>query len=51
MTSVMAVEVHLTLRPASIYQCPWQQRGKGATIKGLNSAEGYIRRQLARNLN
>ena len=24
---------------------------KEATIKGLNSAEGYIRRQLAKNLN
>ena len=27
------------------------QEAKEATIRGLNSAEGYIRRQLARNLN
>ena len=27
------------------------QDAKEATIRGLNSAEGYIRRQLARNLN
>ena len=28
-----------------------EKEAKEATIKGLNSAEGYIRRQLARNLN
>ena len=28
-----------------------KQEIKEATIKGLKSAEGYIRRQLARNLN
>ena len=28
-----------------------EKEPKEATINGLNSAEGYIRRQLARNLN
>ena len=28
-----------------------EKEAKEATIKGLNSAEGYIRRQLAKNLN
>ena len=31
--------------------CWGEKEAKEATIKGLNSAEGYIRRQLARNLN
>ena len=43
MTSVMAVEVAPDLKTC--------KAAKEATIRGLNSAEGYIRRQLARNLN
>ena len=58
MTSVMAVEVapdlknFLFLKTCKAYiSVLGNQEAKEATIRGLNSAEGYIRRQLARNLN
>ena len=49
MTSVMAVEVAPDLKTCKAYISVLG--AKEATIKGLNSAEGYIRRQLAKNLN
>ena len=52
MTSVMAVEVAPDLKTCRAYiSVLGEKEAKEATIKGLNSAEGYIRRQLARNLN
>ena len=52
MTSVMAVEVAPNLKTCKAYiSVLGNQEAKEATIRGLNSAEGYIRRQLARNLN
>ena len=52
MTSVMAVEVAPDLKTCKAYiSVLGNQDAKEATIRGLNSAEGYIRRQLARNLN
>ena len=52
MTSVMAVEVAPYLKTCKAYiSVLGNQEAKEATIRGLNSAEGYIRRQLARNLN
>ena len=52
MTSVMAVEVALDLKTCKAYiSVLGEKEAKEATIKGLNSAEGYIRRQLAKNLN
>ena len=52
MTSVMAVEVAPDLKTCKAYiSVLGNQKAKEATIRGLNSAEGYIRRQLARNLN
>ena len=52
MTSVMAVEVAPDLKTCKAYiSVLGNQEEKEATIRGLNSAEGYIRRQLARNLN
>ncbi len=52
MTSVMAVEVTPDLKTCKAYiSVLGNQEAKEATIRGLNSAEGYIRRQLARNLN
>ena len=52
MTSVMAVEVAPDLKTCRAYiSVLGNQDAKEATIRGLNSAEGYIRRQLARNLN
>ena len=51
-TSVMAVEVAPDLKTCKAYiSVLGNQEAKEATIRGLNSAEGYIRRQLARNLN
>ena len=50
MTSVMAVEVAPDLKTCRAYiSVLGEKEAKEATIKGLNSAEGYIRRQLARN--
>ena len=52
MISVMAVEVAPDLKTCKAYiSVLGNQEAKEATIRGLNSAEGYIRRQLARNLN
>ena len=52
MTSVMAVEVAPDLKTCKAYiSVLGEKDAKEATIKGLKSAEGYIRRQLARNLN
>ena len=52
MTSVMAVEVAPNLKTCKAYiSVLGEKEAKEATIKGLKSAEGYIRRQLARNLN
>lgn len=52
MTSVVAVEVAPDLKTCKAYiSVLGEKDAKEATIKGLKSAEGYIRRQLARNLN
>ena len=52
MTSVMAVEVAPDLKTCKAYiSVLGNQEAKEATIRGLNSAEGYIRRELARTLN
>ena len=52
MTSVMAVEVAPDLKTCKAYiSVLGEKEAKEATIKGLNSAEGYSRRQLAKNLN
>lgn len=52
MTSVVAVEVAPDLKTCKAYiSVLGEKEAKEATIKGLNSAEGYIRRQLAKNLN
>ena len=52
MTSVMAVEVAPDLKTCKAYiSVLGEKEAKEATIKGLNSAEGYIRRQLAKKLN
>ena len=52
MTTVMAVEVAPDLKTCKAYiSVLGEKEAKEATIKGLKSAEGYIRRQLARNLN
>ena len=52
MTSVMAVEVAPDLKTCKAYiSVLGDKEAKEATIKGLKSAEGYIRRQLAHNMN
>lgn len=52
MTSVMAVEVAPDLKTCKAYiSVLGSDEAKKATITGLKSAEGYIRRQLAKNLN
>ncbi len=52
MTSVMAVEVASDLKTCKAYiSVLGNDEAKKATITGLKSAEGYIRRQLAKNLN
>lgn len=52
MTSVMAVEVAPDLKTCKAFiSVLGDKEAKTATIKGLSSAEGYIRRQLARTLN
>ena len=52
MTSVMAVEVAPDLKTCQAYiSVLGEKEAKEATIKGLKSAEGYIRRQLAHNMN
>lgn len=52
MTSVMAVEVAPDLKTCKAYiSVLGDKEAKEATIKGLKNAEGYVRRQLAGNLN
>ena len=52
MTSVTAVEVAPDLKTCRAYISVLGSGGaKKATMDGLNSAEGYIRRLLAKNLN
>ena len=48
MTSVMAVDLKTCKAFISVLG---SEESKQSTIKGLKSAEGYIRRQLAKNLN
>jgi ribosome-binding factor A len=52
MTSVMSVEVAPDLKTCKAYiSVLGSEEAKKDTITGLNSAVGYIRRELARNLN
>lgn len=52
MTSVTAVEVAPDLKTCKAYiSVLGSEEEKNDTIKGLKSAEGYIRRTLAKNLN
>ncbi|MDO5135518.1 MAG: 30S ribosome-binding factor RbfA [Eubacteriales bacterium] len=52
MTSVMAVEVAPDLKTCKVYvSVLGDENAKKDTISGLKSAEGYIRRELARSLN
>lgn len=52
MTSVTAVEVAPDLKTCKAYISVFgEDSEKEDTIQGLRSAEGYIRRQLAKNLN
>ena len=52
MTSVMAVEVAPDLKTCKAFiSVLGNKEAKDATIQGLNKAEGYIRRQPAKNLN
>ena len=51
-TSVVAVEVAPDLKTCKAYiSVLGDEKAQEDTIKGLKSAEGYIRRELARNLN
>ena len=52
MTSVTAVEVAPDLKTCKAYiSVLGSEEAKTDTIKGLKSAEGFVRRQLAKNLN
>lgn len=52
MTSVVAVEVAPDLKTCKAYiSVLGDEKAAEDTLKGLQSAEGYIRRELARNLN
>ena len=52
MTSVVAVEVAPDLKTCTAYiSVLGDEKAQEDTIKGLQSAEGYIRRELARKLN
>ncbi|MBQ4282615.1 MAG: 30S ribosome-binding factor RbfA [Lachnospira sp.] len=52
MTSVVSVDVAPDLKTCKAYiSVLGNVESQNDTIKGLKSAEGYIRRQLARNLN
>ena len=52
MTSVVTVEVAPDLKTCKAYISVFgDEKAQADTIKGLQSAEGYIRRELARNLN
>ena len=52
MTSVVAVEVAPDLKTCKVYiSVLGDEKMQKDTIKGLQSAEGYIRRELARTIN
>lgn len=52
MTSVVSVEVAPDLKTCKAYiSVLGDTQAQTDTVKGLQSAEGYIRRELARNLN
>ena len=52
MTSVVAVEVAPDLKTCKAYISVFgDEKAQEDTVKGLQSAEGFIRRELARNLN
>ena len=52
MTSVMAVEVAPDLKTCKAYVSVFgDEKAQEDTVKGLQSAEGFIRRELAHNLN
>ncbi|MDD3139228.1 MAG: 30S ribosome-binding factor RbfA [Lachnospiraceae bacterium] len=52
MTTVVAVEVAPDLKTCKVYiSVLGDEKAQANTIIGLNSAEGYIRRELARTLN
>ncbi len=52
MTSVVAVEVAPDLKTCKAYISVFgDEKAASDTIKGLQSAEGFIRRELARKLN
>lgn len=52
MTSVVAVEVTPDLKTCKAYISVFgDEMAQEDTLKGLQSAEGYIRRELAHNLN
>ena len=52
MTSVVAVEVAPDLKTCKAYiSVLGDEKAQADTLEGLKSAEGYIRRQLAKNLN
>ena len=52
MTSVVSVEVTPDLKQCKAYiSVLGDEEAQKATLEGLKGAEGYIRRQLAKNLN
>ena len=52
MTSVVAVEVAPDLKTCKAYISVFgDEQAQADTVKGLQNAEGYIRRELAHNLN
>ena len=52
MTSVVAVEVAPDLKTCKAYISVFgDEKAQEDTVKGLQSAEGFIRRELARSLN
>lgn len=52
LTSVVQVYVAPDLKTCKAYiSVLWQEEAQKDTLEGLKSAEGYIRRQLARELN
>ena len=51
MTSVVAVEVAPDLKTCKAYSVLGDKKAQEDTITGLQSAEGYIRRELARTIN
>ena len=51
MTSVVTVEVAPDLKTCKAYISVLGEASQQSTMKGLKSAEGYIRRQLAHELN